>query len=282
MEKSKLKTYAAMVKDEEDIRKNSMKLYSYLLCIAGKEPAGTGRLFQQKNLVLIEIKRCTGLDPKTIKLYLYELEMEGLVYFKGKEKFKRIYEQDFLKEKKNGERTVDKTALRKAKEAEAFSVWKQRDKKSYYHIPRPERYTPIPEITLEKLNTVFELDEIELKIYILCCAYRDIQVELYGGVGKKIQFESLREALGVKGSEYEYNKKIKKTFYFLKGLGLIDFEMGCYYNTKGIKIDCFNLKEVNYYINQEEYEWTEDEVMDSDLVKEAKERLAQYDCIFEK
>lgn len=103
-----------------------------------------------------------------------------------------------------------------------------------------------------------------------------------GGIGKKIQFESLREALGVKGSEYEYNKKIKKTFYFLKGLGLIDFETGCYYNTKGIKIDCFNLKEVNYYINQEEYEWTEDEVMDSDLVKEAKERLAQYDCIFEK
>ena len=68
MEKSKLKTYAAMVKDEEDTRKNSMKLYSYLLCIAGKELNGTGRLFQQKNLVLTEIKRCTGLDPKTIKL----------------------------------------------------------------------------------------------------------------------------------------------------------------------------------------------------------------------
>ena len=140
-----------------------MKLYSYLLCIAGKELNGTGRLFQQKNLVLTEIKRCTGLDPKTIKLYLYELEMEGLIYFKGQEKFKRIHEEDFLKEKKNGEKVIDKVALRKAKEAEAFSVWKQRDKKSYYHIPRPERYTPIPEITLEKsLTMIFSSSGLEV------------------------------------------------------------------------------------------------------------------------
>lgn len=198
MEKQKLKTYAAMVKDEEDIKKNSMKLYSYLLCIAGKEPDGTGRLFQQKNLVLTEIQRCTGLQPKTTKLYLYELEMEGLISFRGAEKFTRLYKEDFMKENKNGEQVVDKTAFRKAKEQEAFKVWKTRDKKSYYHIPRPERYTPIPEITLEKLNTIFELDEFELKVYILCCTYRDIQVELYGGLEKTTKFEDIRDALGDK------------------------------------------------------------------------------------
>ena len=253
MEKQKLKTYAAMVKDEEDIKKNSMKLYSYLLCIAGKEPDGTGRLFQQKNLVLTEIQRCTGLQPKTTKLYLYELEMEGLVQFRGKEKFTRLYKEDFTKENKNGEKVIDKTSFRKAKEQEAFKTWKTRDKKSYYHIPRPERYTPIPEITLEKLNKVYELEEIELKVYVLCCAYRDIQVELYGGLDKKVKFEDMRDALGIKDTSSTANKTLKKIFYFLRGLGLLNFEMGYYYNSRGAKIESFKLKEVNYYVNQEEY-----------------------------
>lgn len=273
----KLKTYAAMVNDEEDIKNNSMKLYSYLLCIAGQELNGSGRIFQQKNLVLTEIKKCTGLEPKTVKLYLYELEMEGLVRYRGKEQFQRVCENDFLREKANGEVVINKTAFRKAKEAEAFKTWKTRDKKSYYHIPRPDTYTPIPEITLTKLNTVFELDELELKTYILCCAYRDIQVNLKGGENKIITFEGMRDALGVKGSENGYNKKIKKTFYFLRGLGLMDFDMGHFYNSRGTKIECFNLKEVNYYIKQQEYEWKEEDVMDSELIKEAKERLAQYD-----
>ena len=280
LEKKKLKTYAAMVKDEEDIKKNSMKLYSYLLCIAGKEPNGTGRLFQQKNLVLTEIKKCTGLDPKTIKVYLYELEMAGLVKFKGKEQFKRFYSEDFLKENKSGDLIIDRTALRKAKESEAFSVWKMRDKKAYYHIPRPERFTPIPEITLEKLNSVYELDELELKIYIMCCTYRDIQVELYNGVDKKISFEQLRDSLGLKDNGSTINRKIKKTFYFLRGLGLMDFEMGSYYNSRGNKIECFNLKQVNYYVNEERYEWNEDDIVDSEFLKEAKERLKQYDYLF--
>ena len=277
MTKKNLKTYAAMVKDQEDIKKNSMKLYSYLLCIAGKEPRGTGRLFQQKNLVLTEIQRCTGLQPKTTKLYLYELENRGLIYFKGKEKFTPIFQEDFTKENKNGEIVIDKSSFRKAKEQEAFKVWKLRDKKAYYHIPRPEPYTPIPEITLDKLNTIFELEEMELKLYVLCCTYRDIQVDCYQGNNKKIKLEDIREALELKDSGSTINKKIKKTFYFLRGLGLIDFEMGHFYNSRGAKIECLNLKEVNYYINQEEYEWKEEDVMDSELIKEAKERLAQYD-----
>ena len=269
-----------MVKDEEDIKKNSMKLYSYLLCIAGKEPDGTGRLFQQKNMILTEIKKCTGLDPKTVKIYLYELEMAGLVRFKGKEQFKRIYSEDFLKENKNGELIVDRTALRKAKESEAFGVWKARDKKSYYHIPRPERFTPIPEITLEKLNSIYELDELELKIYIMCCTYRDIQVELYNGVDKKISFEQLRDSLGLKDNSSTINRKIKNTFYILKGIGLMDFEMGSYYNSRGNKIECFNLKQVNYYVNEERYEWNKDDIINSEFLKEAKERLEQYNYLF--
>ena len=96
MRKEKLNTYAAMVKEEDDIQKNSMKLYSYLLCIAGKDLYSDGRIFQQKNLVLTEIQRCTGLQPKTTKLYLYELEMNRLIIFKGEEQFHQIHEEDFI------------------------------------------------------------------------------------------------------------------------------------------------------------------------------------------
>ena len=37
MKISKTRTYAAMTTNKTQIRDNSMKLYSYLLCIAGKE-----------------------------------------------------------------------------------------------------------------------------------------------------------------------------------------------------------------------------------------------------
>lgn len=57
----------------------------------------------------------------------------------------------------------------------------------------------------------------------------------------------------------------------------MDFEIGHYHNSRGIKIECFKMKEVNYYINQIEYDWKEEDVMDSELIKEAKERLAQYE-----
>ena len=77
MKISKTRTYAAMTTDKTQIRDNSMKLYSYLLCIAGKERYGNDRIFQHKNLILTQIQRYTGLSPKTIKLYLYELELNG-------------------------------------------------------------------------------------------------------------------------------------------------------------------------------------------------------------
>ena len=270
MEKKKPKTYAAMVKDEEDIRKNSMKLYSYLLCIAGKEPSGAGRIFQQKNLICTQIKKCTGLDSKTIKLYLYELEKTGLIQFKGKEQFMDISEMDY--QKPNGK--LDKIKYRKAKEIEAFRVWKLRNKAEYYRIPRPERYTPIPEITLDKLNKVFQLNEIELKTYILCCTYRDIQVDLYGGLSKQITYENMRESLGK--VEQHINLKIKKSLYLLKGLGLIDFKDGYYINCKGAKIECFQLTEVNYYVTYNQNVWDENNEINSEIIKEAKNRLEQF------
>lgn len=275
MRKEKLNTYAAMVKEEDDIQKNSMKLYSYLLCIAGKDLYSDGRIFQQKNLVLTEIQRCTGLQPKTTKLYLYELEMNRLVIFKGEEQFHQIHEEDFISQETG---KVNKTAFRKAKEQEAFKVWKERDKKSYYKIPRPRYYTPIPEITLEKLNTIFNLNELELKLYILCCTIRDIQVDKYSGKNKSISYECLRDFLKISDSGSTYNKKIKTALYLLKGIGLIDFENTYYLNEKNFKTECFELKEVYYYVKYTEREIKEEEVVaDEDIIREIDARLQLFD-----
>lgn len=273
MKKTNLKTYAAMVNDGEKIKNNSMKLYSYLLCIAGKEPQGNGRLFQHKNLVLTEIKRCTGLEPKTVKLYLYDLELQGLVRFRGDREFSFNYinQDDFIK----GGTNIDKKGFREAKQKEVFNKWKLRPKNSYYYIPRPDTFTPIPEITLHKLNSIFELTEFELKLYIICCSFRDLQVACFNGKTKKLKFEEIKDILDLKDNSSNLNKKIKKTLYLLKGMGLIEFELGYYINSRGAKIDCVNLTEVNYYVKYEEIEWKEDE--DIEITEEIRERLEQFD-----
>lgn len=277
MKKQKLTTYAAMTQDAEKIRRNSMKLLSYFICIGGKEKGlGTGRLFQHKNIILADIKKKTGLDPKTIKLYLYELEIEGLIQYRGDSEnlFNRLYEHEYS----------NKTEFRKAKEDEIRRVWKNRNKADYYYIPRPNPYTPIPEQTLEILNRAATVDEknkndfcfseLGMKIYILCCIYRDIQVENYNGKPKILTFETLREELGIKDSGNTYNKKIKQMLIFLRGLGLVDFELSYYMNSKGAKIECFSVQNVNYYVDIEVHKCNGDDVDDREFIELTRNRLA--------
>ena len=284
-----------MIKKEDDVKNNSMKLYSYLLCISGLAifPENT-RMFRHKDLVLSKIKRCTGITDKTVKLYLYELENAGLISYMGVNMHERtlefdryhgdneIYEEDFIiykdgvpKLDKDGHPKIDKVAFRKAKESRAFEIWKNRNKKGVYYIPRPNPYTPIPEETLEKLISIFELDEQELKTYIMCCIFRDVQVEHYGGKSKVLKYEDLRETLGKRGNISYTDSKIKRTLYLLKGLGLINFDDGFCYNQKGAKIPCFILTYVGYYVAYEEKEF-ENENNDEDIAI-AQERLKQYD-----
>lgn len=267
MKKIKPKTYAAMVKKEEDIKKNSLKLYSYFLCIGGKEPGGTGRIFQHRDLQLKEIKRCTGLDPKTVKVYLYELETNGLVFFKGGQHFKTINELDYMDENGN----INKKELYNAKLKEAAEVWKQRKGVSYYRIERPKEYTPIPEITLEKLNKVFNFTELEMKIYVLCCAYRDIQSDFCNGKNKVLRYEDIKDVLEIKDTGGAGSRKIKKTLFLLSAIGLIKFQTGYYINLHGKKIECFDLEEVYYYVKYDESKWSEEDCIET---KEVAERLS--------
>lgn len=166
MTKQKIKQAAPMPKKEDDIKNNSMKLYSYLVCLSGLAdyPENT-RMFRQKNLILSQIKNSTGITDKTVKLYLYYLEEHGLIRYCGENKF------NFL----NANEYNTSTEYRLAAIKYASEVWKSRKKEpnSVYHIPRPIPYTPVPEITLQRLNNDFKITELELSIYLFLCKYRD-------------------------------------------------------------------------------------------------------------
>jgi hypothetical protein len=63
-----VKTGAPMPKNQEQIKSNPMKFYTYLVCLSGLAtyPKNT-RMFRQKNLSLTEIKKATGITDAAAK-----------------------------------------------------------------------------------------------------------------------------------------------------------------------------------------------------------------------
>lgn len=75
---------------------------------------------------------------------------------------------------------------------------------------------------------MFEASEQEVKLYLICCRYRDICCELQREY-KTLTFEDLRNLLHLKSST-QVNSTLRKNLLFLKGIGLIDFTEGVYTN----------------------------------------------------
>lgn len=289
MEVKKPKAAAPMPKTESDLTKNSMKLYTYLVCIAGLAdyPDNT-RMFRQKNLVLTQIYAATGITDKTVKVYMTFLEYNGKISYKilkgDREKLtldttlfylydeaSRAADGKVVSEDEEGnKKTWSKPELRKAIEKYSATLWKERkkEKDNIYFIPRPDKWTPIPETTLEKLNEFFGATELELKLYYLCCGYRDLCFAR-GEATKSITFEQIRDSFGL--SKHNTNDvKIRRSLLFLKSLGLINYAETFSSNSKGAKIPKFKIKEVNYYINYEAQE--ENKTEDPDL-REVLDRI---------
>lgn len=260
---------APMPKEEKDINNNSMKLFAYLMTIAGLAdyPENT-RLFRQKNLVLTRIYKATGITDKTVKLYLYYLEDNGLIEYKGEYKFNfhRYLEQDFEKF----------SQYRKTIERYAADIWKLRktEKEAIYLIPRPMPYTPVPEITLTQLNEDFQISEMELDIYLFLCKYRDECVKNQKDY-KAMTFENFRDILGLK-QDNTTNQSIRNALAFLEKIKLISFSLGYIPNSKGAKIPCFKITDVGYYIGEPVIEFNEEEtltVSEKEELKRLNERI---------
>lgn len=271
MTRKELRTAAPMPRSEKVITNNPMKLYSYLVCLAGvaKYPENT-RMFRQKNLVLTQIYRVTGITDKTVKLYMYYLEQNCLISYSGTHKFQSFDKQKYIKEGKLS------PEYRKDLMEYTAKVWKLRkqEKDAIYYIPRPNPYTPIPEETLDRLQQDFNVTELELKLYLLCCSYRD-ECEYYGKTYKAITFEQLRDILGYK-LDSKTDADLRRGLAFLKGINLIDYHMGYYNNSKGAKIPCFKILEVDYYIGKQlnETDWA-DEIISEQEREILKDRIVK-------
>lgn len=262
----KVKAAAPMPATEEKIVDNSMKLYAYLVCISGLAtyPDNT-RMFRHKNLSLTKIKEATGITDKTAKLYLFYLEKNGLIFYKGEKQIpSNFHRSDFDTFKE-----YRLEALKVSSE-----VWKQRnkfEKNGVYHIPRPHPYTPVPEITLDRLNKDFQITELEMDLYLLLCLYRDKCVK-YEQSYKLMTYENIRDILNLK-KDSSTDASIFRALSFLSNLGLIQFSIGYTCNSKLAKIPVFKIEEVNYYIQKPVIEFDTKELMTETDIQEIKERI---------
>lgn len=259
---------APMPKKEEDIVNNSMKLYTYLVCISGLAtyPSNT-RMFRQKNLMFTEIKKATGLTNDTVKLYLYYLEQNHMIRYQGKYKFQPL---DISLDNEISAKEYRRLCLEQAKETWVLRYKNEKD--GVYHIPRPDPFIPIPEQTLQKLNEFFECSELELKLYLWCCDYKS-DCEYYKKDLKAVSFEMIRDSFKLKDNSSLVNKQIRMALLFLKAIGLIDFIEGTAINRKNAKVPVFKIKTVNYYIDYDISDFTKDELITEEEFLEILKRI---------
>ena len=138
------------------------------------------------------------------------------------------------------------------------------EKRIYHNSPCDlEEYDVEVMIVHFKLNNDFDCSELELKLYLLCCSYRDLCCYENKSV-KILTFESVKDAFNIKKNSSDVNKTIRKALLFLKSIGLIEYTEQLINNSRGAAIPCFRLHEVNYYINYE-IEQINEEIEDQDL-----------------
>ena len=222
-------------------------------------------MFRHKDLVFNHIKEAIGITNDTVKLYLYLLEQDGKIIYKGEYLSNPILNEDSLKP----------VARRAAKLKEAKRVWALRtkfEKNGVYHIPRPDPFTPVPEETLQQLNEILDCSELELKLYYTCCRYQD-EVNYRKLQYKPISYELIKDTFEIKHTGSDINRCIHRSLCHLKVIGLIDFEEYFIANRRGKKIPCFKLKNVWKYIDYKIKEVKDSELLTNEEFKELCSRL---------
>lgn len=212
-----------VISEDEQIQKNSMKLYVYLVSISRFEGRNKPRAFSQKDFSINKIHTITGLHDTTIKKYWRILEDNGLVVYQGP----KIYATE-------------------QKEWEAKFMERKKNKSGFYLLPKREPYRIIPRETVEKLrDKSLEVSEQEVKLYFLLANMQEHFCYLKS-IDREFTIADLRILLGLK-KEDKNNKSIFQSLHWLKELQLIDYEIRKESNNLGGKDTFFELKQVNYY-----------------------------------
>lgn len=114
-----------IISDKQEVQKNSMRLYVYLVSISKFEGKNKARTFTSKDFTVNKIYKILHMGPKTIKKYWELLELNGLIKYEGPA-HSTVPWDDMLKVRK-------------------------KDGGTYYSIPKKNPYRIMPRETLEKI-----------------------------------------------------------------------------------------------------------------------------------
>ena len=207
--------------DSENLKRQSLKLYIYLVCHANLEYdykcEQYYRIFKQREIVLTEIKNSINMDQETIKKYWEKLEEAGLLS-PAQEGFVEDHNVSFKERWKN----------------------RNKNKELYYNFSGLKNFEIIPKNTLLLLNEKYCFSELTIKIYLILLSFQRNN-------NNKITLQHIREELGFT-SELKTNKNIKESLLALRDVGLLDFIEENQKNLKGATIPSFNIIEVKYYL----------------------------------
>ena len=243
----------AIFSSPAQVKKKSLKVYSYLTCIAHLRNAANKfgdnvRIFQQRDIVLSKMEKEIGMDRRTIKKAWAELEEAELIRFCPKDW------------KEDGALSFD-------------NKWKIRNKHkdTYYEIPRPPLFRKIPKETLLELNEIHKVSELTMKIYITLANYQEDCI-INGLSYKRFTYKDIQTILGY-AQESAFNRKVEAAINQLAGLGLLSYSLGNYTDTNGHIIPVYILNSVNFYTNYKNKEFKTGDI--NVIQKEQIERIKE-------
>lgn len=210
-----------IVSDKQEVQRNSMRLYVYLVSISRFEGKNKARTFTHKDFNVNQIKNILHMHPDTIKKYWELLELHGLIKYEGPAHFNMDWKKVFSIRKKDGA--------------------------TYYSIPKKSPYRIIPKETLDKMQNQFLVGEQELKLYLLLAELQERFCYMQSPE-RIFSLADLRDLLKLK-NEDKTNKSIIQGLLWLKSLGLIEYESTHQINNLHKDAKCFYLKNVYYYTN---------------------------------
>ena len=211
-----------VISDNEQVQRNSMRLYVYLISISKFNGKNKPRFFLQGDFNINRIHKALDMHESTIKKYWKILEDEGLIKYEGQ-----------------GIKNLDQTMWNKR------FMERKKNSTGYYTIPKREPYKIIPRETLDKMVNGFEVNEDELKIYLMLANMQEHFVYL-SQPECLFSLKDLRELLSCSTKK---NKSIIQGLQWLRELGLVDYECIKKKNNLGEKSFSyfFKLNSVNFY-----------------------------------
>lgn len=219
-----------IVSDNEQVQKNCMKLYIYLVSISRFMGRNKPREFTQRDFSVNHIREVTGLHDDTIKKYWKLLEDNKLVTYEGVSfENSEFYDCGEFKEWKK------------------YFMSRKKYKAGFYKLPKNQTYKIIPRETVDKIQNEFLVEERELKLYLLLANMQEHFCYLKPPE-RLFTIADLRILLKISKTKSN-NKKIFESLCWLKELELIDYDYEVEINNLGEKETIFELKQVNFYTN---------------------------------